>query len=184
MTWTSRIYRFFEWVPLDSAGLIIAIASLLSREIEFSYQGHDIAFIITVGLVIILAILFVGKRLIPSIRAYTYDDHGNKIRLDDLDMLDASDGETEIELRFEVPDHHGEIYIHFDIDGYIVGVEQYTVVNFDTDKAITCYSDIHSFELTLKLVPDSSETNRGSVIPLRIVDKLHKRNICEMPVEG
>lgn len=180
----SALYRFFEWVPLDSAGFIVAVVSLLSREIEYKYLGYDIPFLLATILVFILTILLIGKKLIPSIKAYTYDNHGNKLQVSELDVLDASNGEATIDLHFEVPNHHDEVYVSFEIDGYIIGIEQYTPVNYDNDKSIICPSDIHSFELTLKLTPNSNETSRGSRIPLRIVDKLHDRSICEITVEG
>ncbi|WP_157224595.1 hypothetical protein [Natronococcus occultus] len=179
-----RVTRFFEWIPLDSAGLVVAIISLLSREIDFSYQGYDIPFIIAVSLVAILAALFTAKKMIPGIDVFTYDQHNNEIKLKSLSSLDASNGEVEVDLLFKVPDHHEEVYLSFDIDGYTVGIEQYTPVNYDQDIAVTCHSKIQRFELTLKLVPNSSETNQGSRRPLEIVDKLHNIDVCQISVNG
>lgn len=184
MSWKAKIHRFFEWVPLGSAGTFVAIISLLSREIQFMYRSYDIPFIISLFLVILLIVLLIGKRLIPSITVFAYDEHNNKRKLADFDSLDASSGEIKIDLVFEVPSHHNSVYVSFDVKEYTVGIDQYTPVNYDYDRAITYHSSIPKFELTLRLTPNSNEANQGSELPLEIIDKLHNRTVCEIPVKG
>jgi hypothetical protein len=184
MSWKSKIQSFFEWVPLGSAGTIVAIISLLSREVEFVYRGYDIPFLIAVLLVSILVIFLIGKRIIPSIHVFTKGDHNNLIKLEDIESLDASNGDAEIDLVFKVPDHHNCIYISIEIEEYEVGIEQYTPVHNHGDEAVTYHSNIDKFELTLRLVPNSNEAHQGSELPLEIIDKLHNKALCEVPVEG
>ena len=184
MSWKSKIQSFFEWVPLGSAGTIVAIISLLSREVDFMYRGYDIPFVIAIILVSILVILLFGKRIVPSVQVFAKDAHNNKMKLEDIGTLDASNGGAEIDLVFNVPDHHNCVYITFEIEEYQVSIEQYTPVHNHGDQAVTYHSNIDEFEFTLRLVPISNEAHQGSKLPLEIIDKLHNKTLCEVPVEG
>ena len=184
MSWHTKVAHFFEWVPLGSAATIVAIISLFSREIDYTYQGYDIPFIIALVLVIGIVGLLTGKKFISNITVLAYDEHNNERKLDDLNSLDASDGEVDVDLVFEVPNHHESVCLFFGIEEYTVGIEQYHPVNFDNDKAVTYHSKIPRFELTLRLIPESNEYNQGSEIPLVIKDKIHNKTICEIHVKG
>jgi len=177
--------RFLEWAPLDYAGLIVASAALISNQIDFTVRGHDVPLYLSVFLLLFLILLFIGRWIVPTISTYVIDpDHGNKTPLSEFGTIQIEEGGTQLDLWLDVPDHHSEVYLFFDIDGYTVGVDQPHHINYDGDRAVTDYSSVDDFELTLRLTPNTTITDQSATKPLKIIDKMNNRTICKAPVRG
>jgi hypothetical protein len=177
--------RFLEWVPLDYAGLIVASAALILNQINYTFRGHDIPLYLSVFLLIVLIILFIGRWRVPTVSIYVIDsDHGNKTPLSEFGIIQIEEGGTHLDLWVDVPDHHSEVYLFFDIDGYTVGVDQPHHINYDGDRAVTDYSSVDDFELTLGLIPNTTITNQSATKPLKIIDKMNNWTVCKAPVRG
>lgn len=181
----NKTRRFLEWVPLDYAGLIVASAALILNQIDFTVNGRNLPLYLAIFLLFCLIILFIGRWRVPSISTYVdKPDDDNRIPLSEFGTIQIEQGGTSIDLFFDVPDHHDEVYLYFDIDGYDVGVDQPHHIKYDGDRAVTDYSTVENFELTLSLTPNTTMTNQSATKPLEIVDKLHNRTVCEVPVKG
>lgn len=185
MTQRGKFRSFFEQVPLEYAGLIVAGFALIVNQVEFEAFGHDIPFISSVALVFLIMGLFIGKHKIPTISViFSQPNHEEHLELKEREIIDASSGKAEIDMRFNVPSHYNDLYLSFELEGYIIGVDQYEPVNYDMDEAITYYSNIRNFELTLNITEESKRTNQGSTRPLVIKDKLNDRVVEEIPVKN
>ncbi|MDG5778929.1 hypothetical protein VB773_04870 [Haloarculaceae archaeon H-GB2-1] len=180
----NAIRRFLEWAPLDYAGLFVATAALIFNQIEYNFRGYDVPLSISIILISILALLFIGRWRVPTASIYVIDSgHENEVPLDEF-TIQMEEGGTKVDLRIDIPDHHHEVYLFFDIDGYTVGVEQPQHIIYDGDRAVIDYSNVEDFELTLSLTPNSKMTKQSATKPLKIIDKINNRAVCKTLVKG
>lgn len=160
-------YNVVEYLTVPKVGLITSFVGLLLG------QTSNSRFLLATIVVVVLVVVYILRRFIPSIGA-KWKKVDNETT--NPNPIDVENREATVEFQFEIPDHHEEIYITFEIDSYNLSITQSDPVNFDLDRGITYHSPIREVDLLLKLELEPDIDSAGTV-PLEIVDKLNSRTI-------